>query len=87
MFKNIGKNIEMVNFTQGLYDARELAMARMQSEAEDLQAEGIVGVDIHEGNYGWSSHVIEFFVVGTAIVPIRADHHIQTPQLVLTVND
>lgn len=87
MFKNIGKNIEMVNFTQGLYDARELAMARMQSEAEDLKAEGIVGVDIHEGNYGWSSHVIEFFVVGTAIVPIRADHHIQTPQLVLTVND
>ncbi|MCC7531747.1 MAG: heavy metal-binding domain-containing protein, partial [Candidatus Melainabacteria bacterium] len=79
--------VEMTNFTQGLYDARELAMERMQAEAEQLQAEGIVGVDIHEGNYGWSTHVIEFFVVGTAIVPIRADHHIPTPQLVLSLND
>jgi uncharacterized protein YbjQ (UPF0145 family) len=87
MFKNIGKNVEMTNFTQGLYDARELAMERMQVEAENHHAEGIVGVDIHEGNYGWSPQVIEFFVVGTAIVPIRADHHIPTPQLVLSVND
>ena len=86
-FKTMGKNIEMPNFTQGLYDARELAMERMQAEAEQLHAEGIVGVDITEGNYGWSSHVIEFFVVGTAIVPIREDHHIPTPQLVLSVND
>jgi uncharacterized protein YbjQ (UPF0145 family) len=86
-FKTMGQNVEMTNFTQALYDARELAMERMQSEAENLKAEGIVGVDIHEGNYGWDSHVIEFFVVGTAIVAIRADHHIPTPQLVLSVND
>jgi uncharacterized protein YbjQ (UPF0145 family) len=86
-FKTAGQNVEMTNFTQGLYDARELAMERMQAEAEGLSAAGIVGVDIHEGNYGWSSHVIEFFVVGTAIVPLRADHHIPTPQLVLSLND
>ena len=86
-FKTMGQNTEMTNFTQALYDARELAMERMQTEAEHLGAEGIVGVDLHEGNYGWSPHVIEFFVVGTAIVPIRADHHIPTPQLVLSVND
>lgn len=86
-FKSVGQNVEMTNFTQALYDARELAMERMQTEAEALKAEGIVGVDIFEGNYGWSSHVIEFFTVGTAIVPIRADHHIPTPQLVLSVND
>ncbi len=86
-FKTMGQNTEMVNFTQGLYDARELAMERMQAEAEHLKAEGIVGVDIHEGSYGWSTNVIEFFVVGTAIVPIRADHHIPTPQLVLSLND
>jgi len=86
-FKTLGQNVEMTNFTQGLYDARELAMERMQAEAEHLQAEGIVGVDIHEGTYGWSSNVIEFFVVGTAIIPMRADHHIAAPQLVLSVND
>src|SRR5438309_8468403 len=41
---NIGKNVEIEQFTQALYDARELAMSRMQAEAEALHAEGIVGV-------------------------------------------
>ncbi|MBS2000219.1 MAG: heavy metal-binding domain-containing protein [Candidatus Obscuribacterales bacterium] len=86
-FKNVGQNVEMTNFTQGLYDARELAMERMQTEAENLKAEGIVGVDIHEGSYGWSTNVIEFFCVGTAIIPIRADHQIPSPSLVLSVSD
>jgi uncharacterized protein YbjQ (UPF0145 family) len=85
--KTSGQNTEMTNFTQALYDARELAMERMQTEAEEVQAEGIVGVDIFEGSYSWSSHVIEFYVVGTGIVPLRADHKIPTPQLVLSVND
>jgi len=41
---NIGRNVEIEQFTQALYDARELAMTRMQTEAEELHAEGIVGV-------------------------------------------
>jgi uncharacterized protein YbjQ (UPF0145 family) len=86
-FKQAGQNVEMTNFTQALYDARELAMERMQVEAEANHAEGIVGVNIYEGNYSWNSHVIEFYVVGTGIVPLRADHKIPTPQLVLSVND
>lgn len=86
-FKNLGKNVEMTNFTQALYDARELAMERMQSEATHLKAQGIVGVQLHEGRYSWSSHVIEFFCVGTAVIPIREDHHIPTPQLMLSVNN
>jgi uncharacterized protein YbjQ (UPF0145 family) len=67
--KQAGQNVELVNFTQALYDARELAMARMQTEAEQVEAEGIVGVQLQERNHGWGSHVIEFFAVGTAIVP------------------
>jgi uncharacterized protein YbjQ (UPF0145 family) len=86
-FKNAGQNVEMTNFTQGLYDARELAMERMQHEAQELKAEGIVGVAIHERSYRWSSHVIEFFTVGTAVVSMRADHHIPKPQLVLSLDD
>src|ERR1700758_850390 len=45
-----GKNrsLELPNFTQSLYDARELAMQRMQSEAQALGAKGIVGVDLQE---------------------------------------
>jgi uncharacterized protein YbjQ (UPF0145 family) len=87
MFKNAGQNIEMVNFTQALYDARELAMERMQSEAAQVQADGIVGTRINEQSHGWGSHVIEFFAVGTAIVATAADHNIVPPQMVLTLND
>jgi uncharacterized protein YbjQ (UPF0145 family) len=86
-FRNIGKNVEMTNFTQALYDARELAMERMQAEASVLEAEGIIGANIHEHQYSWSSHVIEFFAIGTAVTPTRSDHHIPTPQLTLSLND
>jgi uncharacterized protein YbjQ (UPF0145 family) len=85
--QSLNKNIEMVDFTQALYDARELAMERMQEEAIDLEAEGIVGVQITEGSYSWDSHIIEFFAVGTAVVPISSDHHIPPPQLVLSLNE
>ncbi|MDQ0189570.1 heavy metal-binding domain-containing protein [Alicyclobacillus cycloheptanicus] len=82
-----GQNAEMPNFTQALYDARELAMERMQTEAHEEQAEGIVGVRIEEKSHGWGSHVIEFFAVGTAVTPMRDDHHVEPPKLVLTLND
>ncbi len=45
-FKQMGTNVELPNFTQALYDARELAMERMQAEAEAVKAEGIVGVQL-----------------------------------------
>ena len=86
-FKRVGRNTEMPNFTQALYDARELAMERMQAEAESLQAEGIVGVQLNEGSHGWDSHVIEYFAVGTAVTPTSTDHSIQPPSFVLTLND
>ncbi len=86
-FKRVGRNTEMPNFTQALYDARELAMERMQAEAESLEAEGIVGVQLQEGSHGWDSHVIEYFAVGTAVTPVSDDHSIPPPSFVLTLND
>jgi uncharacterized protein YbjQ (UPF0145 family) len=85
--RQVGQNIEMPNFTQALYDARELAMERMQTEAEELQAEGIVGVQLQERSHGWGSHVIEFFAVGTAIVPSQGGHQLPTPTPTLSLND
>jgi uncharacterized protein YbjQ (UPF0145 family) len=77
----------MPNFTQALYDARELAMERMQAEAVELEAEGVVGVQLTEGNHGWSSHVIEYFSIGTAVIPISDTHEIPPPTLTLSLND
>jgi len=64
-------------------------MSRMQSDAEKVQAKGIVGVRLDEKNYGWESHVIEFFAVGTAIVPMEEEwgQDVPTPQLTLPLND
>ena len=83
----LGRNTEMPNFTQALYDARELAMERMQSEAQSLQAEGIVGVQLVEGSHGWNTHVIEYFAIGTAVMPTSAEHRIPDPSFILSLND
>jgi uncharacterized protein YbjQ (UPF0145 family) len=86
--RNVGQNVELANYTQALYDARELAMERMQAEALEAKAEGIVGVDLHERSHGWGSHVIEFFAIGTAIIPVEGaeDHVIPAPQTVLDLS-
>ena len=81
--RQLGRNIEMPNFTQALYQARELAMERMQKEADELQSGGIVGARIVERSHGWGSHVIEFFAIGTAVVPTSAEHEIEKPAFVL----
>ena len=83
----IGQNVEMDNYTQAIYDARELAISRMQAEAEADGAQGIVNVDLAESSHGWSGHVIEYFAVGTSILEISSDHTIPTPQLVLSLGD
>lgn len=84
------QNVELTNFTAAMYDAREIAIERMQQEAKAAKAEGVVGVDIHEGSHGWQSHVIEFFAIGTAVVPLHdeiAPERIPDPIMVLSVND
>src|ERR1700759_5099696 len=82
-WRQIGRNTEMPNYTQALYEARELAMERMQAEATETQANGIVGARIVERSHGWGSHVIEFFAIGTAVVPVSDDHVIEKPTMVL----
>jgi uncharacterized protein YbjQ (UPF0145 family) len=82
-----GRNVELPNFTQALYEARELAMQRMQTEAQELVAKGIVGVSLSEKSHGWGSHVIEFFALGTAIVATDAHAAIEPPIPVLDLND
>jgi uncharacterized protein YbjQ (UPF0145 family) len=86
-FSRVGRNVEMTNYTQALYDARELSMERMQSEAVSLQAQGVVGAQIVEHSHGWGSHIIEFFAIGTAVVSVADDHLIQAPSLSLLLND
>lgn len=84
--KQVGRNMEMQNYTQALYDARELALSRMQAEAERDGAIGIVGSQVKENSHGWDSHVIEYFAVGTSVVESRADHQVPAPQMTLPIS-
>jgi uncharacterized protein YbjQ (UPF0145 family) len=80
--RNIGQNVELPLFTQALYDSRELAVERMQAEAKDAQASGIVGVKIDEGSFFWGGHVIEFFALGTAVIKAEQPPSRPTPSYV-----
>ncbi|MDA8047575.1 MAG: heavy metal-binding domain-containing protein [Actinomycetota bacterium] len=75
---SVGQNVELPNFTQALYEARELAMTRMQDEGGRLDAAGIVGVRLEEKSHQWGSHTIEFLALGTAVV--RSDGELTLPK-------
>ena len=73
-----------------MYEAREIAIDRMQYEAQAAKAEGVVGVEIRERSHGWQTNVIEFFAIGTAVLPLDqeiAPERIADPIMVLSVND
>ncbi len=84
---NAGMNVELDNFTQGFYEARELAMGRMQAEAERNNAVGIVGVDVTESTFNaWTPNVIEFLAIGTSIVRRKGyDHAVKPPAPTITL--
>lgn len=72
--RQVGTNTELPQFTQAIYDARELAMTRMQKEAEQARATGIVGVKTVASNWMWGEHATEYLAAGTAIRAIEAFH-------------
>jgi uncharacterized protein YbjQ (UPF0145 family) len=48
-----GQSTELGVLTQAMYAARELAMSRMEAEADALEADGIVGVRLDVVRYAW----------------------------------
>jgi len=94
------QSLELSEYTHALYDARELAIERLQDEAEALGATGIVGVDVTEEQHSWrtdpanvgnaalkTGEVIELFVIGTAVVPAGRGDPLEPATLVLSAND
>jgi uncharacterized protein YbjQ (UPF0145 family) len=82
-----GKNIELPNFTQALYEARELAMTRMQDEANELGASGIVGVRLEEKSHQWGSHTIEFLSLGTAVLKTSDEVTLPRPTTIVSLDN
>ena len=91
---------ELSEYTHALYDARELAIERLQDEAEAIGATGVVGVTVAEEQHSWrtqpwnvgnaalqTGEVIELFVIGTAVVPTGEASVVGEPELVCMAND
>jgi uncharacterized protein YbjQ (UPF0145 family) len=72
--RQMGQNQEMMQFTQGIYEARELALSRMQAEAAEAKATGIVGVNVAVYNHVWGEHATEFLATGTAVRRLGDEH-------------
>lgn len=85
--RQTGQNQEMPQFTQGVYEARELALSRMQAEATQARASGIVGVSVEVLNHVWGEHATEFLATGTAIRRLGAEHRLPetTPKPTFTL--
>lgn len=68
-------NIELSDYTQGVYTAREIAMTRLEQEAHALGALGVVGVKIFPklelidmpNNQNSKGLIVQFMAYGTAI--------------------
>jgi uncharacterized protein YbjQ (UPF0145 family) len=84
---SVGQNVELPNFTQALYEARELAMTRMQDEAGALNASGIVGVRLEEKSHQWGSHTIEFLALGTAVTKTTGEVTLPKPITIISLDN
>ncbi len=58
---------ELTVLTKAMFDARELAMTRMEEEADLLGADGVVGVRLIFKQYAMDEGVLEFQAIGTGI--------------------
>jgi uncharacterized protein YbjQ (UPF0145 family) len=94
------QSCELSAYTHALYDARELAIERLQAEAEALGATGVVDVTVSEQSHAWrqnfvnignaalqTGEMIELFVIGTAVVPMPGAGEPPRARLIHVVGD
>jgi uncharacterized protein YbjQ (UPF0145 family) len=62
-------------------------MTRMQDEANQLEASGIVGVRLEEKSHQWGSHTIEFLSLGTAVVKTSEKVTLPTPLTIISLDN
>jgi uncharacterized protein YbjQ (UPF0145 family) len=81
------QNVELTNFTDAMYSARESAVERMQRSALDVGGQGVVEVKVTEGPMSFARHAIGFTAWGTAVRLVADAHQFISPQVVLPLDD
>jgi len=81
------QNVELTNYTQAMYAARESAMEKMQRSALNVGGEGVVEVKVTEGPMRFARHAIGFTAWGTAVKLVAEEHQFVRPDMVLPLDD
>ncbi|MHB2028899.1 MAG: heavy metal-binding domain-containing protein [Acidimicrobiales bacterium] len=81
------QNIELTNFTEAMYSAREAAMQRMQESALALKGTGVVDVKVFEGPMNFAAHAVGFSAWGTVVRLVAPSHRHINPTMVVSLND
>jgi uncharacterized protein YbjQ (UPF0145 family) len=81
------QNVELTNYTQAMYAARESAMEKMQLSALDAGGQGVVEVKVTEGPMSFARHVVGFTAWGTAVRLVAEAHQLVEPEMVLPLDD
>jgi uncharacterized protein YbjQ (UPF0145 family) len=81
------QNVELTNYTQAMYAARESAMERMQRSALDVGGQGVVEVKVTEGPVSFARHAVSFVAWGTAVTLVAKEHRFVEPQMILPLDD
>ena len=85
--KQTRQNVELTNYTEAMYSARESAMEKMQHSALEAGGEGVVEVKVTEGPMHFARHAIGFTAWGTAVKLVAETHQFVQPQVVLPLDD
>ncbi|UTI64015.1 heavy metal-binding domain-containing protein [Paraconexibacter antarcticus] len=87
-------NVEITDFTQGVYTARETALGRATAQAQALGAHGLVGVQVDDkveireyerNDTKYEDLIVTFHVIGTGIYQHAAHRPLQ-PELYVRQN-
>lgn len=81
------QNVELTNFTETLYQAREKAMEEMQSYLVQAGGTGLVDAKVIDRPLPFASHVVEFVAYGTAIKMLAPAHQHPSVSVVLPLDD
>ncbi len=85
--KQTTQNVELTNFTEAMYAARESAMERMQSSALQQGAQGVVAVQVSEGPMEFAGHAVRFTAWGTAVRAAAGGHRYLKPRVSVPLDD
>ena len=81
------QNVELTNYTETLYQAREAAMEELQSHITQTGGTGLVDAKIIDRPVYFARHVVEFLTYGTAIKMLAKEHTHPELAVVVPVDD